>query len=357
MHRFAAIVLLTFGLLAFAVPFYEDKSDLLTVLAEDGTKTPVTTPDQWAERRAHILENMQMVMGNLPDPRPQPAFNLRVESEEDFPDYVRQKITFVTEGDDRLPCYLSIPKNIESNAPAMLCLHPTSTHGKGMVVGLGDKPNRNYAGELAQRGYVTLAPDYPGFGDYRIDVYAMGYESATAKGIVNHMRCIDLLASLSYVDAARIGAIGHSLGGHNTLYLGVFDPRVKVMVTSCGFNSFAKYYGGDLTGWSHKGYMPRIASVYEKDPKRMPFDFTEVLGALAPRPVFISAPLHDANFEVTGVYDCVIAAEPVYALLGKTDALRAVHPDCEHDFPPATRREAYQFIDATFDHAPNRSIP
>ncbi len=296
-------------------------------------------------------------MGSLPNPRPQPAFDLQVESEEVFPSYVRQKITFVTEEGDRLPCYLSLPNAIDGKAPAMLCLHPTSTFGKGMVVGLGDKPNRNYADELAQRGYVTLAPDYPGFGDYLIDVYAMGYVSATAKGIVNHMRCIDLLGSLPQVDAARMGCIGHSLGGHNTLYLGVFDDRVKVMVTSCGFNSFAKYYGGDLTGWSHKGYMPRIATEYGKDPARMPFDFTEVLGALAPRPVFISAPLHDANFEVTGVHDCVNAAAPVYELLGAPNALHAVYPDCEHDFPPETRREAYSFVDRALGHTPTVSVP
>ena len=84
------------------------------------------------------------------------------------------------------------------------------------------------------------------------------------KGIWNHTRAVDLLQSLPEVDAERIGCIGHSLGGHNTIFVGVFDTRLKVLVSSCGFNSFFKYYGGDLTGWSHKGYMPRIAEVYEK---------------------------------------------------------------------------------------------
>jgi hypothetical protein len=32
-----------------------------------------------------------------------------------------------------------------------------------------------------------------------------------------------------------------------------FDGRVKAAVTSCGFTSFARYKGGDLTGWSRKG--------------------------------------------------------------------------------------------------------
>jgi len=117
-------------------------------------------------------------------------------------------------------------------------------------------------------------------------------------------------------------------------------------VTSCGFTSFRKYYGGDLTGWSHAGYMPRIAAVYGKSPERMPFDFSDVLVAIAPRPVFINAPLHDQNFEWTGVDDCVRSAQPVYARIFRAPrGLEVTHPDCAHDFPPDIRTKAYEFLD------------
>jgi dienelactone hydrolase len=208
---------------------------------------------------------------------------------------------------------------------------------------------------LVERGYVTLVPDYPGFGEYvatRKALYEHGYASCTMKGVWNHMRCIDLLQSLPEVDPDRIGCIGHSLGGHNTLFVGVFDPRIRVMVSSCGFNLFAKYMAGDLTGWTHDGYMPRIASVYGKDPARMPFDFTEILGALAPRPVFVNAPLDDANFEVSAVRDCIASAKPVYALYGAEDRLVAVYPKAEHDFPDEARSEAYAFIGQVLNHTP-----
>jgi dienelactone hydrolase len=327
-------------------PFYEDKQELLVYKDADGTPHGISDADTWTIRRQHILENFQRVTGVLPESSRRVPLDMAVEEETEFPDYVRKKITFAVEAGDRLPAYLLIPKVLNGNASAMLCLHPTSSYGKGMVVGLGDKPNRGYAEELAARGYVTLAPDYPGFGDYLIDVYAMGYASATAKGIWNHMRCVDLLQSLDEVDGDRIGCVGHSLGGHNTLFVGMFDPRIKVMVTSCGFNRFAKYYGGDLTGWSHKGYMPRIAEDHGKEPGRMPFDFPEILGTLAPRAVFINAPINDENFEVSGVRDCVEAAMPVFQLLGATEKLRAVYPECGHDFPPDVREEAYAFIEA-----------
>lgn len=63
------------------------------------------------------------------------------------------------------------------------------------------------------------------------------------------------------------------------------------LVSSCGFTSFEKYKQGDLSGWSKLTYMPRIASIYHKSPAAMPFDFSEVLGTLAPRAVSSVRPL------------------------------------------------------------------
>ena len=39
--------------------------------------------------------------------------------------------------------------------------------------------------ELARRGYVVLAPDYPSFGDYAYDFGTDRYSSGTMKGIFN----------------------------------------------------------------------------------------------------------------------------------------------------------------------------
>lgn len=304
-------------------------------------------PAEAALRRARVLEGMQRVMGPLPGADRIVPPDVRVEEETDFPAYKQRRITLAVEEWDRLPACLLIPKGLKGPAPAVLCLHPTSSLGKDVVTGRGEGTNRNYAQELAERGFVTLAPDYPGFGGYadaRRELYARGYKSASMKGIWNHMRCVDLLRSLPEADPERIGCIGHSLGGHNTLFLAVFDPRVRAAVTSCGFTSFARYYGGDLTGWTHDGYMPAIASEFGKDPARMPFDFPELLAAVAPRPLFINAPLRDENFDVSGVRDCVAAARPVYTLLGAPEALRAEYPDDGHDFPGAVRAQAYAFL-------------
>ena len=246
-----------------------------------------------------------------------------------------------------MPAYLLIPKHIAAKAPAVLCLHPTSPLGKSQICGLGGKPSRVYAHELAERGYVCLAPDYPSFGDYAYDFATDGaaYDSGTMKGIWNHIRGVDLLESLSMVNADRIGVIGHSLGGHNALFVAAFDLRLRAVVTSCGFNAFEDYYEGDLRGWASDRYMPAIRERYGCDPQRMPFDFHEVLAAMAPRPVFVNAPQHDANFAVQGVEKAVTSASQVYGFLQAQSRLRVEYPDAAHDFPESIRIAVYEWLD------------
>ena len=197
-------------------------------------------------------------------------------------------------------------------------------------------------------------PDYPSFGEYAYDFAPKhGYISGTMKAVYDNIRAVDLLQSLPQVDPQRIGCIGHSLGGHNTMFTAVFEPRIKVMVSNCGFTRFHKYYGGRLRGWTSQRYMPLIASRYGNNPDRVPFDFTEIVAAFAPRPFLASAPMRDSNFEVSGVKDAVAAAKPIYALYGKGKNLQANYPDCGHDFPPAARKTAYEFLDKHLRHVPS----
>ena len=78
----------------------------------------------------------------------------------------------------------------------------------------------------------------------------------------------------------------------------------------------------------------------------IPFDFPELLGAIAPRAMFVNAPLHDGNFRAKSVDRCVSAARPVYELLGGDGKLIVRHPDCDHDFPDEMREQAYAVIDS-----------
>ena len=316
------------------------------------------TPADWSKRRADILRGMQRLMGPLPSkPNPPVPLDWRVDATDDCGTYWRYHGSFTSEPGCRVPAFLLVPKHlIASNrdgsakshhqAPAVLCLHPTDNrYGNRVVVGLGGRPNRQYAAELAERGYVTIAPAYPLLADYRPDWRKAGYQSGTMKAICDNRRAVDLLASLPYVDSTRIGAIGHSLGGHNAVYTAVFEPRIRVVVTSCGLDRFRDYKGGDIRGWTSDRYMPRLLA-YRDRLDELPVDFPEIVAALAPRPCLIIAPYGDSNFGWKSVDRIVRSARPVYRLLGAPDALCVEHPDCGHDFPPEMRRRAYAFLDA-----------
>ncbi|HJQ78736.1 MAG TPA: prolyl oligopeptidase family serine peptidase [Lacipirellulaceae bacterium] len=335
--------------LAAGTPSYSEHQDLSYFLTSDSRRITIRTPSDWRERRRHIVLGIEQVMGPLPKPERPVALDVVVLEEHREKLFTRRKVAYRTDrADKRVTAWLLLPAGEATEPrPAALCLHQTTPAGKDSPVGLSDRPTLHYARELTERGFVTLSPDYPSLGEHEHDFNTDDYASGSIKAIYDNIRAIDLLQSLPDVHPQRIGCIGHSLGGHNGLFTAVFDERIKAVVTCCGFTRFHKYMKGDLTGWSGPRYMPRIKSHYGLSPDRMPFDFTEVIAAIAPRSVFIVAPVHDDNFDVGGVRDVVAAAQPVFKLLGRPDRLRAVYPDAGHDFPDAARHEAYDFLRAS----------
>lgn len=299
----------------------------------------------WQIRRARVLAAMQEVMGPLPGSEKRCAVDMRVEQETDGDAHVRKLISYASEPGARTPAYLLIPKEVAQGAgrrPAVLCLHPTHDLGHKLVVGLGGNTSASYASELADRGFVTLAPAYPLLANYHPDLGALGYHSGTMKAIWDNIRGLDLLESLTWVRPHAFGVIGHSLGGHNGIYTAVFEPRIRAIVSSCGFDSYRDYMDGDITGWTSPRYMPRLGNYAPSD---IPFDFHDLIAALAPRPCFVSAPLHDTNFKHESVDAIADAAAPVYALHDASANLTVRHPDCGHVFAADMRELAYELFD------------
>jgi len=309
---------------------------------------PLRSLAQWAACRQLILQRMQSVMGPLPGPERRCALEPKIEQETDAGTFLRRLISYQVEPGQRLKAYLLVPKRVLNEAlraPAVLALHQTHALGPALVVGLANSPDDEYGVELAQRGYVVLAPPYPLLGEYQPELDRLGYQSGTMKAIWDNMRGLDLLSSLPFVKTDGFGVIGHSLGGHNGLFTAVFDERIQVVVSSCGLDSFLDYMDGDITGWTSGRYMPRLRA-YKDRLEQVPFDFPEVLAALAPRACLISAPRGDTNFKWRSAAAVVQAARAVYALHGVPDRLQIEHPDCGHRFPPELRRRAYELLDA-----------
>jgi dienelactone hydrolase len=124
------------------------------------------------------------------------------------------------------------------------------TFGKEAVVGkVIVRPDQAYGLELAQQGFVVLAPDVVNCGERNIPAIRQEgeclFRSSCSSQFLKHMgrskegkvifdatRAVDVLQSLDFVDPERIGAIGHCSGGTETLLAMVADQRIKAGVAS-----------------------------------------------------------------------------------------------------------------------------
>lgn len=366
MKRITIVSLLVIVLFSAAWIGQADTSDLLFYLDASGQRKPVKRAADWQQKRLQILRGMEKAMGPLPSRAQLPALDIKMRDSLTTDTYIRYTISFAVAENERLPAYLYVPRQQgkKKKLAAMVALHGTGELGKQLVDGRSPKSNRALAKELALRGYVVIAPDYPSFGDLKsYDFDTDRYASGTMKGIFNHMRCVDLLQARDDVDPARIGVIGHSLGGHNAMFAGAFDTRFQVIVSSSGWTQMEHYdigevairnYGGRLGPWAQKRYMPLLRDTYQLDINQMPFNFHEVIAALAPRAFFSCSPLKDSNFDVAGVRKGIAAASGVYALLKAPEKLQVRYPDAGHDFPSEVRLEAYRFVDKILKHTPTQ---
>ncbi len=326
----------------------QSRTQLLEYRDEGGKLKTVTTVAEWELRRKAALEGFLSMTGPLPGEAMRCPLDLRVEEEVDCGSYVRRLISYASCPGGRVPAYLCIPKAALGGkpAPAVLCLHPTeNVIGHKVVVGLGGKPHRQYAAELAERGYVTLAPSYPLLAQYQPDLKALGFTSGTMKAVWDNIRGLDLLETLPFVKKeVGFATIGHSLGGHNSIFTAVLEPRLKAIVSSCGFDSVLDYKDGNLKGWVQERYILKMGD-YLGRPQDVPFDYYELIACLAPRAFYVNAPMKDSNFKWDSVDRIATAAEAVYKLHGAEGSMTIRHPDCDHDFPDAERYESYGVIE------------
>jgi dienelactone hydrolase len=326
------------------------RDELLQIAHGLGSVSRAGSPQEWEVRKREALAGFQQVAGLLPVEEKRCELGLSIEEEVDCGTYLRRLVTYSSSPGGRVPAYLCVPKAALAGrpAPAVLCLHPTDdVVGHGVVVGLGGKPNRQYASELAEQGFVTLSPSYPLLAKYQPDLDELGFTSGTMKAVWDNIRGLDLLESFSFVrKEAGFATIGHSLGGHNSIFTAVFEPRLRVVVSSCGFDSFLDYYGGNIRGWVQKRYMLKMGDYLGK-PEMVPFDFYELVATLAPRALLVNAPTGDANFSWNSVDRIVQAAKAVYALHRADTRIEVLHPDCKHDFPDEARAAAYKLIRET----------
>ena len=245
-------------------------------------------------------------------------------------------------------CFFRRANGDGTKRPAVLCLHQTTNIGKQEPAGLGGNPNLHYALHLAQRGYVTLAPDYPSFGEHAFDfadAEVRLHQRFDESDLGQHARRRSAAVACRRWTASGSAASAIRWAGTTRCSR---PPSIRAsrpwFRTAASRGSTSTTRGIWRAGPAH-ATCRSSRRPYHNNPDEVPFDFPEIVAAFAPRPFLASSPVGDSNFEVSGVRDTIAAAKPIYALYGKPDNLQANYPDCAHDFPEDVRHVAYEFLD------------
>lgn len=329
-------------------------SDLLT-LERDGRSHLITTPEQWAEKALDIRRRIELVLGKGPERVP--PLEPEVHEEVRCDGYIRKLVSYAVEQDERVRAYLLIPDGVSFPAPTMLCLHPTIAEGKMEPVGLAGSPDKAYAHHLAQRGYLTLAPDHlaagervsPGLEPYDTSAFYRKHPgwSAVGKGIWDAARALDFLLTLGEVDRKRIGVIGHSLGGHSSIFAAAFDGRIRACVSNCGLTTFAD--NPRRTEWCRDRwyvYLPALRPLFLAGLSG-PFDMHEMVSLLAPRAFLNISSLTDSSTPLSAraLQELAVRVRGLYDLLSAADRFAVFFHDFGHAFPAESRALAYAWLD------------
>ena len=142
---------------------------------------------------------------------------------------------------------------------------------------------------------------------------------------------VDILASLPNVDGKRIGAVGHSLGAKEVLYLAAFDSRVQVTVSSEGG------VGTRYSNWDAPWYL---------GPGIMQPDFThehhELLAMIAPRPFLL---IGGDSADGDRSWPFIEVAMPIYRLYGPTPRIGLFNHKRGHAVPPDAEERIYEWLE------------
>jgi dienelactone hydrolase len=261
--------------------------------------------------------------------------------QEDRPDgVIRQLIRYETERGLPVEGYLLRPDRPGRGRPGVVVLHSTVEWTIRQPAGLEGPPDLHIGLQLARRGYVAICPrcflwQYRRGGKLQtaVDWFRARHPGVTgmAKMLYDSIRAVDLLESLDDVDPRRIGAIGHSLGAKEVLYLAAFDERVRAAVSSEGG------IGLTYSNWDAPWYLGEAI-------RRPDFglDHGQVLALAAPR-AFLLIGGDSADGDQSWPY--IAEAIPLWKLLGAGDAVGLLNHRRGHAYPPEARSCAERWLD------------
>lgn len=282
-------------------------------------------------------QRLHDLLGPVDEPGPLRA---EVEDEVGCEGYVRRLVSYdVPSG--RASAFVGLPAGLSGPAPVVFCHHQHANEfglGKSEVFGLRGAPDQAYAAELAQRGFVTIAPDALGFeGRNWADGQNVTWFELSRRLVLGRTLlatclqeislALDYALSLPEVDPARVGLVGHSYGGRAALWAPAWDERITASVSSCGSTPYRTSFDRDL-GLQAEFVVPGFASEHD----------VEDVVALAEQCRYLVIATTGDRW-----------SRGVEEVRGRLAALGADHVRVElrpggHEFARKTRAEAYAFL-------------
>jgi hypothetical protein len=262
----------------------------------DGTE--VKTPDDWKRRRGEILKAWHGLMGPWPEPIAKPKVEVIETERRDHLTQHHIRIE-VAPGKTTEDAYLLVPDG-KGPFPAVAVVFYDAATG----IGLGKKSLRDFALQLAKRGFVALslgsAPEtyYPTKETCKLQ--PLSYHAYVASN------CRRALANRPDVDGKRIGIVGHSYGGKWAMFASCLDdgfaaaawsdPGIAFDESRPNVNYWEPWYLGFEPGLQRKRGVPTEANPRTGPYQRMMetgMDLHELHALMAPRPFLVSGGSED----------------------------------------------------------------
>ncbi len=316
------------------------------------------TPADFEAWKAEALPEVLATLGATPpavDPNPQLLAEWRDRG------LIRQRWIIDVQPYLSATLRVNIPEGLAEGEtrPAILCCHGHGQSGKEPVMGNDTSPalrqaiedhNYNYGEVMAQKGFVTYAIDWIGFGERNDsqkpnhlsvarerDWCNLYYLHATMFGMtslsinVAHGKvATDVVSQLSQVDPERLGVMGLSGGGTMTLWMTLCDERFKASEIIC-YSDLWWAFGMRDINYCGMQVAPGLYKLV---------DLPDLQGLIAPRPLLIDIGANDTCFKVDTAMQCYEQLSRIYAAAGASDRLELdLHPG-EHGWG-GNRSEAF----------------
>jgi pimeloyl-ACP methyl ester carboxylesterase len=187
---------------------------------------------------------------------------------------------------------------------------------------------------LVDNGYAVLAYDQCGFGT-RQNQAAAFYDrtphwSQMGQMVADARAAVDTLAKDSALNDQRIYLFGYGMGGNVALYTAALEPKVAGVVAVSAFTPMRtdtadKGAGGIARYALGRPLLPRLGFFVGHE-SQIPYDYDEIVGSIAPRPVYLANPLFDRDANFNDVHATATAAKKVYTLYQADANLRLDEP-------------------------------